>query len=167
MTPRRDPHPTHSLPAAGASRAAGFTLLEVLVVVAIMGMAATVAILTLPDDDATLYRQADDFGRRLQHARDEAILGGRPVQVSVDAGGYRFARRDFGRWVPLEQGPFAQHAWDAGVQPTLPARQPRLGFRFGPTGDSEAQALLLTRGASRVQVQVGTTGEVRIDAPRH
>lgn len=164
MSPRRGPQRRSGMPAA--LRAGGFTLLEVLVVVAIMGMAASAVIMTLPDDDAALYRQADDFGRRLQHARDEAILGGRPVQVSVEPGGYRFARRDFGRWVPLDQGPFVARAWEDGVQPALPQRQPRLGFRFGPTGDSEPQTVLLARGEARVQVQVGSGGEVRIDAQR-
>ncbi|WP_158238341.1 MULTISPECIES: GspH/FimT family pseudopilin [Luteimonas] len=162
---RRHPHRRHSGQASRPLRGRGFTLLEVLVVVAIMGMAATAVMLTLPDDDATLYRQADDFGRRLQHARDEAILGGRTIQVSVDAAGYRFSRRDFGQWLPFDEGPFGATAWDAGVEAALPPRQPRLGFRFGPTGDGDAQTLRLVRGDARVDISVEPAGSVRIHAP--
>lgn len=143
--------------------ARGFTLLELMVVLAIAGLAATAVLLTLPDDDATLHAQSDAFARQLLHARDEAILRGRTVQVAVDGAGYRFSREEFGRWQPLEEGPFAARAWRDGVDAVLPPRQARLGFRFGPAGEAEPQALLLGLGQSRVRIAVDPAGKVTVD----
>lgn len=159
--------PRRHLPAPRRRRARGFTLLELLVAVAIAGLAATAVLLSLPDDDATLHRQADGFAQRLGHARDEAILGGRTVQVQVDAAGYRFARHDFGAWVPLEDGPFAARAWQDGVRVLLPARQDRLGFRFDPTGAAEPQAVALALGQARVEVSVDPAGKVDVHGRPH
>ena len=148
-------------------RAAGFTLVELLVVVAVIGLASTAVVLTLPDGEATLQRQADAFGLHLRRAREEAIIGGRTVQVGAEAGGYRFSRRDFGHWQALDAAPFAPRSWADGVQALLPEHQPRLGFRFDPTGAAEAQQLLLARGDARVRISVDSSGQVRIGDSRH
>ncbi|ADV26795.1 general secretion pathway protein H [Pseudoxanthomonas suwonensis 11-1] len=141
----------------------GFTLVELLVVVALVGLASAAVVLTVPGGEAVLHRQADEFGLRLRHARDEAILGGRMVQVGADAAGYRFSRRDLGHWQPLEATPFAPRAWRDGVQAVLPPRQARVGFRFDPTGAAEPQQLLLARDGARVRISVDPSGQVRID----
>ena len=143
--------------------AAGFTLVELLVVVALVGLATTAVLLTLPDGDAVLYRQADAFGLRLQRAQEEAILGGRTIQVGVDAGGYRFGRQDFGRWRALEEAPFAPAGWADGVSAVLPQGQDRLGFRFDPSGAAEPQQVLLAHGGAQVRISVDPAGQVKID----
>lgn len=144
-------------------RAGGFTLVELLAVVALIGLATTTVLLTLPDGDAALYRQADGFGLALRRAQEEAILGGRAVRVGADAGGYRFGRQEFGRWRPLDDGPFAPRHWSEGVQAVLPQRQQSVGFRFDPTGAAEPQQLLLVHGQARVWISVDPGGQVRID----
>src|SRR5690606_18627295 len=104
-------------------RAAGFTLVELLVVVAVIGLASTAVVLTVPDREATLHRQADAFGLHLRRAQEEAIIGGRSIQVGADAAGYRFSRRAFGHWQALDAAPFTPRRWADGVQPLLPGRQ--------------------------------------------
>ena len=144
--------------------ARGFTLLELLVVVAITGIAATAVLLTAPGSDAALYRQADTLARHLAHARDEAILGGRGVQVSVDAAGYGFSRQAFANWEPLHEGPFVPRHWAQGVAVQLPDRRERVGFRFDVTGASQPQSVLLVHGAARARVSVDAAGQVQVDA---
>lgn len=148
-------------------RAGGFTLIELLVVVALIGLATTAVLLTLPDGNATLFHQADTFGLHLQRAKEEAILGGRAVQVGVDAGGYRFVRQDFGRWQPLEQPPFVERLWSNGVQALLPERREHLSFRFDPTGAAEPQQMLLAHGRARVRISIDAAGQVQIDGAPH
>ncbi|MDR7194394.1 GspH/FimT family pseudopilin [Luteimonas terrae] len=139
---------------------AGFTLIELLVVMVVIGLATTAVALTLPDGNAGFHRQADQFGLHLKHARDEAILGGRAMQVSVDAGGYRFSRRDFGQWQRLEEAPFTARHWADGVTVVLPQRLEQLNFRFDATGAAEPQHLQLARDGMYAEIVVDAAGTV-------
>lgn len=143
-------------------RAAGFTLVELLVVLTLIGLASSAVLLTLPDDDDTAFRQADALGLSLQRARDEAVLTGRGVQVSVDASGYRFSRQDFQRWQPLDAAPLVARTWSGGVHAVMPDRQAQVGFRFDPTGAAERQSVTLVHGKTQVRVAVDVAGEVEI-----
>lgn len=144
-------------------RAAGFTLIELLVTLVLIGLATTTVLLTMPDDDQTLHRQADNFAAALARARDEAVLSGRTVEVGVDPDGYRFSRQDFEHWEPIAAPPLSPRSWDDGVRPALPHGHARIGFRFDPIGASEPQALVLAREAGEVRIEVDADGRVRID----
>lgn len=141
---------------------AGFTLIELLVVLVVIGLASTAVALTLPDGNAGLHRQVDTFGQHLKHARDEAILGGRPMQVIVDVRGYRFGRRDFGQWHELVDAPFSARQWTAGVDARLPERREQLHFRFDATGTAEPQRLVLARDGVQTEIVVDAAGTVRV-----
>lgn len=148
----------------GARAARGFSLLELMLVVGIIGMAATAVLLTLPDADAALHRQADAFGTHLRRAQEHAILGGRAVRVAVEPGGYRFARLDHGQWLPLVDGPFSTRPWTDGVVPLIARGNEQVGFSFDPTGMAEPQSLQLDNGRQRVAIRVARSGKVDIDA---
>src|SRR5262245_57689787 len=94
-----------SEPMPSRRRASGFTLLEILVVVVIIGVivsAATIAIGVLARD-----REVEEESRRcwavLQQAREEAELQSIDVAVFVSATGYEYLRFDSRRneWMPL------------------------------------------------------------------
>src|SRR3546814_6836215 len=55
----------------------GFTLVELMVVLVIVGLMGAAVVLTAPDDSRTLVREADTFAARLVHAGEEAIQIGR------------------------------------------------------------------------------------------
>ncbi|NYZ63907.1 GspH/FimT family pseudopilin [Luteimonas deserti] len=141
---------------------AGLTLIELLVVLVVIGLATTAVALTMPAGDATLRRQAEDLGLRLRHARDEAILGGRAMQVGIDAAGYRFSRREFGAWHAIDDAPFAPRAWADGVAVVLPEQRDRLSVRFDATGTAEPQRLRLQRDGTQAQIDVDAAGQVRV-----
>ena|SRR5690554_6453524 len=145
-------------------RARGFTLVELMVVLAVIGLAGAAVALTLPPGDDVLVKEAETFAARLAHARDEAILGMRTVEVGVTARGYGFSRRRFEGWQSLEGRAFASVDWTPGTQPRLAGRDARITFRFDPTGATEPRSLVLLREGRRARVSVDGGGEVTIDA---
>lgn len=147
--------------------AAGFTLVELMVVLAIVGLVATAVVLSVPGDGDALVRQADRLGTHLQRVREEALLGTRPVELVADADGYSFRRQRFGGWQPLRDGPFAPVAWEPGVRPLRLPQGGRLTFRFDAIGAASPQALVLAQDARRIRVAVDGAGEVEIDAFAH
>lgn len=99
------------LPAAEA----GFSLVELMVALAIAGLAATAVILSLPATTATPAIAAQRLAVRLAAARDMAVIAGRPVAVTLDAAGYAFALRRDGAWVDPADRRLRRQAWPAGV----------------------------------------------------
>ena len=73
-------------------RDSGLTLIEMLVVLAIVGIAAGVTMLGLnsADRDARAEAEAVRLARNLSLSVDEAIVGGTPLALIWDAAGYRF-----------------------------------------------------------------------------
>jgi len=75
-----------SQPPLTASRAAGFTLLEILVVLVILSIAAGLAVVALGSDTrASLRREAQRFGGALEYAASRAQM--RNETLGVDAAG--------------------------------------------------------------------------------
>ncbi|HQQ64237.1 MAG TPA: GspH/FimT family pseudopilin [Pseudomonadales bacterium] len=74
-------------------RTHGFTLIEVLVVLLVMGLCAGLISATVkPDDDSRLRVEADRLAQLLDLAAAEARVSGKPVAWTADASGYRFWR---------------------------------------------------------------------------
>jgi general secretion pathway protein H len=88
MTPSR---------AAPAGRQPGFTLVEILVVVIVVGIIATAAVLALGagGTDRQLEREGRRLAALLELASEEAVLQGRELGLELFAAGYRFHA-----WVP-------------------------------------------------------------------
>ncbi|MDH5638385.1 MAG: GspH/FimT family pseudopilin [Nitrospinota bacterium] len=85
----------------------GFTLLEVLVVLVIIGVSLSLVTLNLePSPAKVLDMEARRMVMYLENARDEAIYSGRPVWWSAQDDGLTFWKRDDGEWVKLEKDDF-------------------------------------------------------------
>lgn len=95
---------------------AGFTLLEILVVVAVLGIAAAIAYATLEGDDrGTLEREARRFAGALEYAAQRAQVAHETLGVSAQGSEWRFWRRGTdGRWLAMSGD-------DALAPRTLPA----------------------------------------------
>lgn len=149
-----------------ASRVTGFTLLELLVVLVIVGLAGMTVLLTGPGDGNVLTREANTLAARLARAREEAILTTRAVKVTITSDGYRFQRQNFGQWQPLRDGPFEPVSFRPPTTALLPpdAAQSGISFRFDPAGASSVLAVQLERQGERSRVAVSASGEITVDA---
>ena len=142
-------------------RANGFSLVEMMVVLMIMGLLASVAVLSLPGDERKLRGEAERFAARTSAARDEAIVGARPISLVVSEQGYYFERRDQGQWQQLPGRGFDLIAWDDAT--TVAAGRQRVVFDTLGLASSEA-AVRLERGGRALVVRLRRDGKVALDA---
>lgn len=85
-------------------RGVGFTLIEVLVVVAIAGILIAVASINLfPSDTQIARREAADVALALERARDAAWFGGRPTAITLGGGRLREWRLATDSWSATAQ----------------------------------------------------------------
>lgn len=100
----------------------GFTLIEVLMVLVIIGVIIGLASLAFGDNRAAeLRREAQRLQAVLNLATEEAIVKSRVLGVRVDADGYRFFILDDNQaWLPLEHDrEFAVHQLPRPLELTL------------------------------------------------
>lgn len=130
----------------------GFTLVELMVVLAILGTLAGAVMLALPDPSGGLGAEAERFAARARAARDAAIVAGRPRSLAWDARGYRIEERLEGEWAEM-----ARHAWADGTRGPEPART-----LFDPTGLADPALVALARGDRRIAVSIGGDGAIDV-----
>ncbi len=142
---------------------AGFTLVELMVVVAIAGLATTIAVLALPDRRGRPTDDAQALAARLAAARDLAIVDGHDIAVTIDAGGYGFVERDAAGWSPVTAPALAPRRWRDGV--TAAAGIDGGGrLIFDTTGIATPAHIVLRRDDAEAKVTVTGKGEVVSDA---
>jgi len=139
------------VPDAERDEASGFTLVELMVVLVILGLASAAVILTMPERGGSLVAEAERFAARTKAARDNAILDSRAASVAVGPGGYDVTRRSEA----------AHYDWVAGTQPELSGgREGRI--RFDATGLADPARIVLRRGGRLVAVDIGGDGNVHV-----
>jgi general secretion pathway protein H len=147
---------------ATGSNEGGFTLVELMIVLAIMGLVAAAVIIAMPDPRGRLSGEAERFAARTVAARDLAILEGRPTAVRVTARGYAFDRRQSGQWTPIPDSEFRSQPWSSGTA-ALVGQGGTIRTAFDATGQPSAPATVtLTRDGERVRVGISADGGVRV-----
>ena len=140
----------------------GFTLVELLVVLFILGLAAGAVALTIPTGDDRVRSEATSFAGKVAALRDRAILEGRPGGVWVQPSGYGFEARAENAWVPLEDAPFAAaDNWRSGVVANT-GSSPRIQLRFDNVGMPSTPARIeLSDGENSAAVEIAANGDVK------
>jgi len=87
-------------PARPGGAEAGFTLVEIMIVVFIIALMSTLVVMNLPAGKPGAIRSADALYRDLNRAAREAIVSGEPVALAVEGSAYRFERYRAGHWSP-------------------------------------------------------------------
>ena len=143
------------------SAEAGFTLVELMVVLAVMGLLAGAAVWRWPAGDGRVRADAMALSTRIAAARDQAILSGRPLALEVDAAGYRFVQRGDQGWQPVAEAALRERQWSRGVRPAGAGAATRLGFDSVGLPD-RALGLTIAGGNASAVVEIAADGEVSV-----
>jgi len=82
----------------GLSREAGFSLVELLVVIFLIGLMSAVVVLNMPKGDRGPNEQAQALAARLRMAAEESITTGRTLGARVTDLNYEFQVLKAGQW---------------------------------------------------------------------
>ena len=157
-----------------AARIAGFTLIEVLVVLMIMGLfVGLVSAIVRPDDRGLLRVEAERLAQLLDLAAAESRLTGKSIAWTADGPGYRFWRMagdteastdwyeirdsDLLRARTLPQGTVI-----SGLQVENMPAHGATRLEFAPYGQVRSFAIEMSLGAARYAVAGSPIGEVRV-----
>jgi general secretion pathway protein H len=141
----------------------GFTLIEMLVVLAILGLAAGAILLTAPDSRRSLIQEAERFAAGLVRAKEEAVLTNRTIDVRITPEGYAFGAISRGLHRPLNDRPFGSVAWNEDTTAIVAESDQRSHIAFDSTGIATPAAVDLFRSDGHVRVVVDVAGSIRID----
>lgn len=85
-------------------RQKGFTLMEVLLVVLLMGLAAAAVTLSMggAGKDRALEKTAQQFKQAVELVLDETVMSGDFLGIVVEPDHYKFVLYDEGKWQPLK-----------------------------------------------------------------
>ena len=140
----------------------GFTLVELMIVLAIIGVMTGVVMLTMPDPRGRLLDSGERFAARVQVARDAAVIDGREMALSIDPLGYRFEQRRRGEWTAAPQRELARGEWGEGVGIAI-GRDSRKRIIIDTTGlVSEPVTVTLRRDGEQLAIAIGQDGVVRV-----
>jgi len=143
-------------------RARGFTLLELLIVLLVMGIAVGLAsVAARPDDRALLRVEADRLALLLELAGDEARNGGKAIAWTVEAPAYRFWRRTGdAQWIEIRDSELLRaRVLPAGMRV---AALDAMRLEFPPYAPATAFSIELALGDARWAVAESALGEIEV-----
>lgn len=143
----------------------GMTIIEVLMVVFIIGLAAGIVVLTIPQRPTQEQAAAQAFAKLVRDAQDQAILTGQPVGLDVSNTSFRLVQWRRNQWLPYTRPQLLPNRLEIEQrteQPDQPEGWPELVF--DPTGIVQPAEFRLRGRGERIDIVLNERGEVDLVA---
>jgi general secretion pathway protein H len=141
----------------------GFTLVELMIGIAVVGLLTAAVVLVIPDPRGRIRDDAERFAARVRAAHDAAIVNARPVSLWVTPGGYGFDERTGGRWQAADVKALRVVQWGKGIRAVPKGAGARDRVVFDPTGMTDQPLTVeLRREGQSMRVAIGVNGAVRV-----
>lgn len=145
---------------------AGFTLVEVLTVLVIVGLVSSVVVLTLPQKTPAIDVFAKQIQRDIYRMSQESLLTGKPSALGLSEGGYAVMVFENGIWQTVYDVP-APEAVDIGFEKE--AANIKLSKNivplavFEPTGQASLFALTLSGRETSYRIESPGDGTTALE----
>lgn len=150
-------------------RDAGMTLVEVMMVIFIIGLATTVAVMTLPPRERPEARVLREVEAALMQAQDRAVLTGEVIGLQQTETGFELLSWTGEEWLELPGGSLRMpDGVDVEILP--PEDERRTGqaalerIVFNPLGRAEPIAIAVSWQGWSQRIELNSDGEVANDA---
>lgn len=156
--------PGRSEPSVRRDRCRGFTLIEMLITLVVIGIAmVTVAVNLWPADRQGLRAEAQRLSLLLAMAREEAQVRGAPVRLVADQQGYRFLAFSNRQWRLLQgDADLRQRTWQQATSVSVTRADGRGVVEFGRDAIDSPFVITLTRDGSAVRVVADGLGRFEV-----
>ncbi|MEO0817231.1 MAG: GspH/FimT family pseudopilin [Pseudomonadota bacterium] len=142
----------------------GFSMVELMVVIFVIGLAATFIVLSAPPSKPHLEKDTEAIVSLLNRAADEALVSGVAYGAVISDDGVRIVRADNGVWLPVP-GAEARVSRDTALaefetEAPSPVGTPPLWF--DPAGMAQKGRIELSDRRSTVSILVSDNGGVSV-----
>lgn len=149
------------MPISATGNERGFTLIELVIVLAIIAVAATAVMLATPGPERALSHSAEKLAAQAAALRDEAVMASSPMAIDIGKGGYGFERYGPAGWTAETEKPFARVDLPEGMTiSAAPAGERRI--RFDATGLADPVVFSIDYRGLRRTIRVDAGGGVAL-----
>jgi general secretion pathway protein H len=141
----------------------GFTLVELLIVLVLLGLASAAVMVALPDPRGSVTAEAERFAARAKAAQDRAVIESRAMAIRVTAAGYGFDRRAKGEWEAIDSEPFNDRRWGEGIAAQVGGSD-AARIVFDSTGMADPSVVTFIREGEQATVTIGQDGSIDVAA---
>lgn len=142
----------------------GFSLIELMIVVLIIGISTSMAVIYIDTSDDRLKSEAKRLFAMVQLARDDAIFKGESLGLVIKPDEYSFSRLEDGKWIQIIEKPYRvfELSSDLKLRSLSKNNQADLIY-FLPTGESsEFQVWISNNNDSEYVLNGNILGELSL-----